>query len=346
MRKSPFAVILAFLGLFYFVSATNADELQIKSSHPDRYVVQEGDTLWAISGRFLENPWQWPQIWDYNQQIKNPHLIFPGDVLTLVWVNGKPQIQVNRGKLASTIKLSPYVRKTPIDNAITTIPLEAVKPFVQMHRFIQPKSLKKAPYVVGGADSRVLMGKDSKLYARGKFEEEVKRYFVFREGKFYKHPQTREKLGLHVQQIGEVSLLNRKDDVATFYVENARTGILKGDYLLPANEDSLQAFFQPKPVVDDINATIMDVEKGVLNVGLFDVVLIDAGTREGVEVGSVFAVKKHGDRIIDPVKNKWLELPDELAGTLMVFKTFEKISYGLVMSAARPLSVGDKLAAP
>ena len=346
MKKSLTALVFAFLGLCFSVNQIVADELQLREDHPERYTVLKGDTLWAIAGKFLEKPWNWPKIWDYNSQIKNPHLIFPGDELRLVWVNGKPQIQVDRGKTASTIKLSPFIRKTPVDAAITTIPLEAVEPFVQMHRFIDERDLKNAPYIVGGDNRRVLSGRGSKIYARGEFAKLGDRYTVFREGKVYKHPQTKKKLGLHIEQIGEAELIAKEGELATLMVEKSTTGLRSGDYLLAANDDGLLSVFTPKPVAADMHASIMDVERGVRNAGVFDVVMIDAGAEQGLEAGNVFAVMKVGERIRDHVKNQWLDLPPEKAGTIMVFKTFEKMSYGLIMSASSPLSVGDLLARP
>jgi len=336
------------LGAFCAVTASLAvaDVLQLKQDYPDRYVVQKGDTLWDISARFLQNPWQWPQIWDYNQQIKNPHLIFPGDELSLVWVDGKPQLVVNRGKSASTIKLSPYVRKTPVDNAITTISLDTVRPFLEIYRFISKDDLKESPYILSGAEGSLLMGKGSKLYSRGDLEEGVSLYGVYREGKEYKHPRTKEKLGIQMRNIGTVRLTSEKEGIGTFYTERAASGFMKGDILLPADEDGVAAFFQPRPVRRDMEAKIMEAVSGVKNVGRYDVIMIDVGTEDGVDVGSVFGAYKSGGVVEDPRKGKKIALPDEVAGNIMVFKALETISYGLVMTASRPLSVGDTLGAP
>lgn len=346
MKKSLTVVLFAVLGFYISATPVVADELQLREDHPEQYTVQEGDTLWAIAGKFLEKPWNWPKIWNYNSQIKNPHLIFPGDLLRLVWVNGVPQIQVDRGKAATTIKLSPFIRKTPVDAAIKTIPLEAVEPFVKLHRFIDAKELKNAAYVVGGADKRVLAGRGSKFYARGDFGKIGESYTAFREGKKYKHSRTKKKLGLHIEQIGEAKLLSKAKDVATFMVQKSSTGLRSGDYLLPKSNESLASVFIPKPIAEGIEASILDVEDGVRNAGILDVVMIDAGKEQGVEPGNVFAVLKVGEKIRDHVKNKWLELPPEQAGTIMVFKTFDTMSYGLIMSAASPLSVGDILSRP
>lgn len=340
--------ILAIFGcLIMFSSAVHADVLQLKQDYPERYVVQKGDTLWDISGRFLQNPWQWPEIWNYNQQIKNPHLIFPGDELTLVWVDGKPQLVVNRGKTASTIKLSPYVRKTPIDNAITTIPFDTIRPFLEAYRFEDEDTLDDAPYIISASEGALLMGKGSKLYAKGRFDGEQTRFGVYRIGDKYKHPRTKEKLGIQVRKIGSVQLIDQTGDIGTFVADNATSGFLQEDVLLPEDADGVRAFFQPRPVRDDVEAYIMDVVSGVQNVGRFDVVLIDVGSDNGIEPGSVFGVLKSGGVVRDPKKERRkIELPDEVAGNIMIFKAFESISYGLVMKASMPLSVGDRLSAP
>lgn len=328
------------------LNVAHADVLQLKEDYPERYVVQKGDTLWDISGRFLKNPWEWPEIWNYNQQIKNPHLIFPGDVLTLVWVNGRPQIQVNRGKTSETIKLSPYVRKTPIDSAITTIPLEAIRPFLESAEFVDKDTLKTSAYIVAAADDRVLMGKGSKIYGRGEFLEGVKEYGVYRVGKKYKHPRTKEKLGTQVKKIGEARLMSLDGEFANLMTEEATTGLLKGDILLPMQDGSLQAFFQPRPVVKPVEASIMEVVGGVFNAGKLDVVMLDIGKNDDIDAGSVFGVYKDGIRVVDPKTNRRVTLPAELGGNLMVFRSFDSVSYALILSAAVPLNVGDALGRP
>lgn len=344
--KVLWALLLSGSLVLSAITSVVADELQLKQDYPERYIVQKGDTLWDISGRYLQNPWEWPEIWNYNQQIKDPHLIFPGDELTLVWVDGRPQLRVNRGKTASTIKLSPYVRKTPIDSAITTIPLEVIKSFLQSSRFVSKEEIEAAPYVLAAAEGRVMIGKNDRFFAKGDFSDSVKAYTVYREGDTYKHPRTKEKLGTKVTKIGEATVLQRDENTLTLYANAATSGFLRGDLLLPKEEGELQAFFQPKPVIEEIDATIMEVVGGVLNVGKLDVVMIDIGTSEGINEGSVFGVYKDGEAVKDPKHRGKVDLPDERAGNLMVFKAFDSISYALVMSAEMPLSVGDALGKP
>lgn len=345
-----------FIGLvtsFFLSMLTWAEDAILKPAHPDRYIVVKGDTLWDISDKFLQNPWMWPEIWHVNPQISNPHLIFPGDAITLIYLDGRPRLTVQRGSESRTfkmspgdVKLSPTIHVLPLGDAIPAIPLDKVDNFLSRSRIVEKGELERAPYVVSGASKRLIVGAGDDLYARGNFPDNVPVYGVYRGGDVFTDPESGEILGYQALDIGTAKLRARHNDVGTFSVTRTTEEIRIEDRLLPHEERSIDSTFFPSPPADEIEGVIMAVEGGVTQVGKMDVVVLNRGEREGLEVGNVMAIYKKGGQIRDRVKNEIIDLPEERAGLLMVFRTFEKMSFGLVLESDRPLAVLDKVRKP
>ena len=183
MRKSLLALLLVAAG------GIAQAAVQLKDGHPEQYTVVKGDTLWDISGRFLREPWKWPELWHANPQVENPHLIYPGDRLSLVYVDGQPRLMLDRGESRGTIKLSPSVRTTAMAEAIPTIPLEAINSFLLSNRIVDTaEEFNGAPYIVAGNAERVVSGSGDRVYGRGSFDESIPVYGIFRQGKTYLDP--------------------------------------------------------------------------------------------------------------------------------------------------------------
>lgn len=320
-----------------------ADEVRLKSSHPDRYTVVKGDTLWDISNTFLQTPWMWPEIWHVNPQIENPHLIYPGDVIKLIYLDGKPRLTLER---SGNVKLSPKVRAQPIGDAIPSIPLDEINNFLSRSRVVTTAEMEAAPHVLTGAEQHLIVGAGDKLYARGNFDDGAQVYGVYRAGQRFIDPNTNELLGLQALDIGTVKMLTEKGDLGTFDVTRTTEEIRIADRLLPHEERAVDSMFYPSLPEEGLEGVIMAVEGGVNQVGPLSVVALNRGTREGVEVGNVMAIYKDGGVIRDRVKGDLVRLPDEKAGLLMVFRTFEKMSFALVLEASRPLAVNDKVQRP
>lgn len=341
MRKSLLALLLLVAG------GLAQAAVQLKSDHPDSYTVVKGDTLWDISGKFLTQPWKWPEIWQANPQIQNPNLIYPGDVLSLVYVDGQPRLSLNRGASRGTIKLSPEIRSTPMAEAIPPIPLEAINSFLIRNRIVDSEAaFKQAPYVVGGEGEGVVYGAGNSIYVRGNFAEPQPGYRILRQAKTYKDPVTNEFLGINANSIGGADLKAVDDEVATLYVTDTSEEIRRGDRLFPTLETSINSSFQPSGPSQNIDGVILDVPRGVNLVGAMDVVTLNKGAREGLVAGNVLAIFKTGETIRDVETGKPLKMPDEEAGVLMVFHVFDKVSYALVLKAHRQLEVGDKVRNP
>ncbi|TLM75718.1 LysM peptidoglycan-binding domain-containing protein [Microbulbifer harenosus] len=352
-------IILAAAATLLVAFGLQAQDVRLKPDHPDTYVVQKGDTLWDISGRFLSQPWYWPEIWQVNPQVENPHLIYPGDRLNLVYVNGQPRLELERGPTAyklspaSNNRLGPAVRREPIDSAIPAIPLDAINAFLSRTRIVGPGAFRGVPYVISGQDQRILMGAGEKIYARGDFREPLPSYGIYRPGPVYADPYTGEELGQQALDVGSVDLrqldadnANTEFAVATLDVTRTSRDIRLQDRLLPTEERAIDALFQPAAPEVPVDGVILGVEEGVTQVAKYDVVAINRGLREGIEPGHVLAIYKRGATVRDQIARQNVKLPDERAGVLMVFRSFEKMSLGLVLEADKPLAVMDLVRNP
>ncbi|MFA7553189.1 MAG: LysM peptidoglycan-binding domain-containing protein [Spongiibacteraceae bacterium] len=335
--------VVAFVPLAHVSLAQAGDVLSLKEGHPQTYVVKKGDTLWDISQLFLKDPWKWPQIWHVNPQVDNPHLIYPGDMLNLVYINGQPKLVVKRGK---DIKLSPQVRISDLDLAIPGIPLDAVSPFLTDSRVVESGKLKNAPYVLAGTGGHIVSGAGDELFARGAFDNEQKNFGIFRPGKAYIDPETEELLGYQAYFIANAKLTALESDIATLALNHTSEEVRRGDRLLPDEERRISSNFYPSAPTQDTSGYIISVEGGVSQIGSMNVVVINQGAREGMEVGHVLAIYRVGEQVRDTVTDEIVKVPDTRAGLLMIFRTFEKVSYGLVLKATQPLVVMDKVKNP
>ncbi len=334
------------LALALLATAAYADQVVLKDGHPDRYVVVKGDTLWDISERFLDSPWLWPEVWYVNPQIENPHLIYPGDVISLVYVDGKPQLRVQRGK--GTFKLSPKARVERLDKAIPTIPIDAIQQFLTQPLVADESTLENAAYVVSSADEHLIVGAGDRIYVRGLEGGQGDRYHIFRPGDAYKDPGTGEILGYEALYLGDASS-QKLGDPATMKLTRTTREINIGDRVMPMTHEDVYAYFTPHSSDEEIDGTIISVVDGVSQIGQYQVVVLNRGTREGVDVGTVFEIYQTGDIIPDQVtkeRNAAVKLPDEKAGVLMVFRTFDKVSFALIMKATSALHVGDRIRTP
>lgn len=339
MRKALLGVMLGLL----CTMAQAGDVLRLKDNHPQSYVVVEGDTLWDISRIFLDDPWLWPDLWHINPQLDNPHLIFPGDVLRLVYVDGKPQLVVSRNR---DIKLGPSVRKSPLSRAIPAIPLDAINAFLSRSRVVSKQQLEEAPYILAGREGHIIAGAGEEIYARGSFEPDAGSYGIYRRGAVFIDPETEEFLGIQATDIGTGKILSVEGEVATVALNRTTEEVRRGDRLLAEEQRRIDANFLPSAPKGKIDGYLMAVEDGVSQIGAMDVVIINRGQREGLAPGHLLAIYRTGELVRDPVTDEQIKVPDFRAGLLMVFRSFEKVSYGLVMRAERPLQVMDRVRNP
>lgn len=311
-------------------------EQELKQGHPDRYVVQKGDTLWAIASQFLDDPWRWPLIWQENPEIENPHLIYPGDLLV-----------VTSDRMVKAVRLEPKTYAQPLERAIKTIPPHIIEPFLISGIIIEPGELDNAGHVLSGVeDNQLVLGKYMELYARGLSDTTAPGYTIFRIGKSLSDPETGELLGIEAIHLGDAVMVRAGDDISKLRIIDANREIGPGDKIVPKLEDAPLPYYQPHAPPSFVSGWIMLAPTGVDEVGKSAVVIISGGKREGLDAGTVLKAMLHRGTRIDPVTEEEYDVPDEVSGLLMVFRAFEKLSYALVMESSREIHIGDKYESP
>ncbi len=359
--------------------------IAIAEDAPASYTVVKGDTLWGISGRFLKEPWRWPEIWNMNrEQIKDPHWIYPGDVIKLSYdANGRPSLSVASGDGSGsggvgpggTVRLTPQVRVDRLALAIPSIPSKAITPFLTLPLVIEEGALLNAPKIVAAEDGRVIIGAGNTAYAVGLNPNSGIKWQIYRPGKALLDPITKEVLGYEAIYLGD-SRVSRFGDSSTLEIIRSNQEINRGDRLTPTLEATLPSY-SPRAPEKQMKGGVVSVIGSVEDAAQYSVVAINLGKRDGVEVGHVFATLQRGETVStqDPGNESsvgsglksWfnfssgdsagskpedgsarteVKLPDERNGLLFVFRVFEKVSYGLVMSSRRSLKVGDVIQTP
>lgn len=353
MKNSLLRALTAGILLMAFGAASA--QVALKNGHPGTYYVKEGDTLWDIASKFLDNPWQWPELWHVNEEIGNPHLIYPGDVIKLRYVEGEPQLVVERGdhgKMADAggvVKLSPEAREVPLDTAIPAIPLGEIQAFLKDGLVLTRQEIAKAPYVVGGQDGRIAFGQGDMVYARdpvNQWADLVQSYGFYRVGEEYVDPETREILGYEALEIGLGRVADHEDDIVTLDVVQSSEDIRIEDRIFTTRERKVQSVFYPTAPEEKVEARIIRFFGRVTSVAQDDVVVINKGVREGLKEGDVMEVFQRGEVAQDRVTNEVVKLPRVKAGTLIIFRVFEKVAYGLILTSERPIRKNDIVTNP
>jgi LysM domain len=327
--------------------------LALNPNAPESYVVKRGDTLWGIAKVFLRDPWYWPEIWQVNPQVHNPHLIYPGDTLRLVYIEGKPSIVVQRGDSARVV---PRIRSEALEGAVTAIPYETVAAFMSKPSVLTKEQIKNAPYVLATRDLHVAMSDGDTVYARGFTTPAVPgtHYNVVHVGGPLINPDDNSVLGYDGIFTGAGHVTRGGDPTTLVMTESARE-TEPGDKLFAGGVE-VPLDFIPSAPKTKTRGRIIAVSDGVTVIGQYEVVAINRGAADGLAPGNVLAIYEYGQVIADNANKgfmsvshlgaKKVRLPDERTGTFMVFKTFDRLSYGLVMEATNVMHVGDRVENP
>lgn len=384
-------IALAILGLALSVQA---QDIELREDHPREYIVQEGDTLWDIAGRFLTRPWQWPAIWQANPQVENPHLIYPGDRITLEFFGGQPRLVAD-----GTRRLSPEVRRSDIDGPISTIPYDAIEPFLRNPRIIGSEELEGMPYVVSNMEQRVFASTGDRTYVRGMDDAQVGQEVVIARMTYQFVDRTAENGELRLRRnrirpgdgqvpsserppspiwqstFGRMERFNypvigyemwesararvvQAGDPAILEIIGGRREVMEGDYVLPVDYHVYDASFHPR-AMDEVpaHARVLTISEAFYGVGHYQIVSVAVGSEDGVEPGHTFSAFRVGKQIRDdnrePASRRFragddrhVTLPDEYAGQVMVFRTFDQISYGIVLDGKNAIRAEDRLYHP
>ncbi len=339
VQKGKQSFMTRLIGLIFILTSlaafSTANAQALKDDAPDRYVVKKGDTLWGIANRFLKDPWRWPLIWQNNQEIANPHLIYPGDLLVVTGLNN-----------IKVVRLKPKARRSDLDRGIPAIPPNVIGPFLTSPLIIEPGELDETGYVLQGVDDEILLGKYDQFYARNLGDLNAEGYRVFQIGETLIEPETGEVLGIEARHLGDARMLRGEEDISKLVVIESSEDIRPGSRVMPYDDSAPLPYFEPRAPENDVSGWILYAPKGVKDVGRFDVVIISGGTREGLEPGHVIRAMAHRKSRKDPVTGESFSPPDESSGLMMVFRVFDKLSYALVMEATRTISLGDRYQNP
>ena len=340
--------LLALVACCCMSTSLFADTLELNPNHPQRHVVVKGDTLWDISATFLRDPWRWPEIWHINPEIKNPHLIYPGDVISLVYRDGKPVLELTRGR--PTIKLSPTARTSRLESAIGGIPTNAIAQFLTRPRILTETELENAGHVSQAEDDHLISGTGGKIYVTGLMQDESKDYSIYRVGNIYRNPDSHDDiLGYEAIHVSDAQLTLQGEPATLLIVESYRETLL-GDRVMKTDEEQIDNSFTPHSPDTAKEGQIISILDGMSRAGQYQTVVINLGERDGIEQGHVLAVRKKGEIVLDKQAKGFfkpeIQLPDERSGLLMVVNAFDRVSYALVMNAIKDIRIGDPITKP
>lgn len=360
-----FKKIICTLSLISCSLLTFAEHIQLNDDAPKIHVVVKGDTLWDISALFLQEPWLWPKLWRLNPEISNPHLIYPGDILKLVFDDyGEPILVL--APVKPSYKWSPKIRQQQKkDSAITLLPLAVIAPFINYTNLLTAEELEVLPYVIGSDEGYRMSTKGFKVYVNADLDV-AQSYAIYDKGEQLFDPETDDSLGFYVNLvgIGQASVPGDMNNniPATINVGEAKREIQTGDYVIPVNDGQLlPAVFLMKSAQKSFRGTIVKTTSNGREFAKLDVVMINRGVEQGVTVGDVMAIKRNSPAVVDTdsgaaysaESSRWnkmvgsnYDMPVESLGKLMVFKVYQKASMALILHTDKPARINDVITAP
>lgn len=379
--KALLLTLLASL-LWLGVQAAEEQPIAIRPDAPSAYTVVQGDTLWDIAGRFLEQPWLWPQVWQINPQIQNPDLIYPGDVIALSYENGRPVLTLNRegqdGPAATAVatstvtadaggirseRRSPEVRRETLLSPIPAIPLDKVNAFLSKSSVVAADNFENAPYLLAEREGRTLFSEGDEVFARGSFDPAIVTYDVVREGRRFTDPDTKELLGIESILIGTASITSFNGDRAIMSMDSTLQEARVGDRLLPREQLAIDSSYMPRPPTFAVDAAIANIGSGHDVGGQYDTLVLNQGSNAGLQPGHLLVVHKPGLVVEDNVgrrgvvsgmkrilglqtSSRKVEFPGENAGNVLIYRVYEHASLGLVLDANQEISIRDRAVTP
>jgi hypothetical protein len=377
-------VLLAGVHWGVYAADEQRKPIAVRPDSPASYTVQQGDTLWDIAGRFLEQPWQWPQVWQVNPQIQDPDLIYPGDTITLSYVDGQPVLSVNRQNAPAasaqasastqpsdsasvpagirTERRSPSVRRDALVSPIPAIPLDRINAFLSKNSVMPEAELTKAPYLLGERQGKTIMGTSDEVFARGEWTNGVITYDIVREGRKFADPDSGEVLGVEALMVGSATITGYNDDRALMRIDSVVMDGRIGDRLVPRQAAALEASYLPQPPAFEVNAAIVSIGTGNVIGGQYDTLVLNVGSEAGLAPGNLLSVQQPGVVLEDEVGHlsAWqrlrsafsskgddkVEFPGKNIGSVLIYKVYDHASLGFVLSSSESIRPEDRVVTP
>ena len=324
------------------VCAIGAEPVRLVDNPPERHIVVPGDTLWGISGKFLKEPWRWPEVWRMNrEQIKNPHLIYPGDIVLLDDFKGSPRLRIGK-----PIKLQPKAYSEAISKEIPSIPAHLIEPFISKPLVIEPGEHANAPRFVATQEDRVFIGLGDTGFVAGIPDTKTLNWHVYRPGKPLKDPDTNEVIGNEAFFLGSATLV-QPGEPAVVRITQAKEEIGRGDRLIPAPPANLVSYAPHRPD-QTVEAKVMSIYGGVNEAGKYSVISINRGNNAELEIGHVLALFRNrtSQGYDDGGRRVSTTIPEERYALAFVFRVFERVAYALVVETSKPVIIGDAVRNP
>jgi hypothetical protein len=319
-----------------------AEQPALVDNPPDRHIVVAGDTLWGISKKFLQNPWQWPEVWRMNQSdIKNPHRIYPGDIVLLDRSGGNIKLTI-----AKPLRGQPQIYSTPVKAEIPSIPLNAIEPFISQPLVIEPDGHNNAPRIVATQEDRVFIGQGDTAFVTSIPDTSVIKWYIYRQGKPLRDPEDGKVIAHEAFFLGTAELV-QPGQPAAIRIKTAKEEMGRGDRLIPAPPSNFEAFV-PRNPSQNIAGRVMSIYGGLGEAGRHSIVSINRGAKSGLEVGHVVALFRNrvSDGYDDQGKRVSTTIPEERYAVAFVFRVFEGVAYALVMESSKAVIVGDAIRNP
>ena len=340
MRNIIFALVFGFSTAAF----AQARPVELAPDAPDRHTVVKGDTLWGIAAKFLKDPFRWPEVWKMNaEQVRNPHLIYPGQLVILDRSGAEPRL-----RLGQVVKLSPQVRAEVPPQEIPAIPAQAIEPFLSQPLVIDPATLENAPRIVALQEDRVYGGNGDLAYASG-VDPKIGQWQVYKPGQPLRDPDSGEALGIEAVFLGNARVSGAPgQDTTPLTIVSARQEIARGDRLVPASRPEIMSYM-PHPPAQPVEGRVLKLYDNAGVGGRNSIVAISRGKQDGLEMGHVLALYSAGRTVTNRFgdsKPQTHTLPEERYGLMFVFRVFERVSYALITDAAQPVVAGDRVRQP
>ncbi len=365
------------LGALLWLTTAWAAEVNIRENSPTEYTVVEGDTLWDIAGMFLEEPWLWPEVWQINPQIENPDLIYPGDVIELTYVDGNPVLRLSRNDSTSdsasdsasavpgsvrTVRLSPQVRRAPLNGPIAAIPLDVIEAYLSGNTVVSEDTYDNAPYILGGREGLTLLSTGVEALARGTWVDGVALYDVVRRGRDLEDPDTGDELGIEGLQVGTATLVRSDDDEGVLIITSNTQEIRGGDRLIPQVDITLTDSYLPQPPAFAVDAAIVSIGTGRTFGGVYDTLTLNVGANDRIEVGHLLTVQAPEEVFDDQVgkRNPWQRIKHAFGrensnevtfsgknvASILIYRVSDDTSMGVILDTSREVRMDDRVVTP